>query len=85
LQKIEAAFSGRAAPRKCWPEKQKVICQGCRWRLKDAAISFSGPASEAERLLERGCRPENLARAVEICIADSLNAAVASAWKEENK
>jgi N6-L-threonylcarbamoyladenine synthase len=53
--------------------------------VKDAAISFSGPASEAERLLERGCRPENLARAVEICIADSLNAAVASAWKEENK
>ncbi len=46
-------------------------------------ISFSGPASEAERLLERGYRPENLARAVEICIADSLKAAVASAWEEE--
>jgi N6-L-threonylcarbamoyladenine synthase len=51
--------------------------------VKDAAISFSGPASEAERLLERGCRPENLARAVEICIADSISAAVAYAWDEE--
>ena len=51
--------------------------------VKDAVISFSGPASEAERLLQRGCRPENLARAVEICIADSLRAAVASAWKKE--
>jgi len=51
--------------------------------VKGAMISFSGPASEAERLLERNCRPENLARAVEICIADSLNAAVASAWQEE--
>jgi len=50
--------------------------------VKDAVISFSGPASEAERLLQRGCRPENLARAVEICIADSLSAAVAGAWEE---
>jgi len=52
--------------------------------VKGAMISFSGPASEAERLLERGCRLENLARAVETCIADSLNAMVASAWKEDN-
>jgi N6-L-threonylcarbamoyladenine synthase len=51
--------------------------------VKNAEISFSGPASEAERLLERGFRPENMARAVEICIADSISAAVANVWDEE--
>jgi len=51
--------------------------------VKGAEISFSGPASEAERLLERGCSPENLARAVEVCIADSLAAAITRAWEKE--
>ena len=39
-------------------------------------VSFSGPASQAERLLQGGCSRSNLARAVEICIADSLIAAL---------
>lgn len=46
--------------------------------VKNGEISFSGPASHAARLLEKGCCSENLARAVEICIADSLSAAVKS-------
>ncbi|MCJ7807095.1 MAG: O-sialoglycoprotein endopeptidase [Clostridia bacterium] len=44
--------------------------------VKGCGISFSGPASHAERLLKQNCRRENLARAIEICIADSLIAAV---------
>ncbi len=40
--------------------------------VKGSEISFSGPASQAERLLQKGCDRANLARAVEICIADSL-------------
>ncbi|MEW5785642.1 MAG: O-sialoglycoprotein endopeptidase [Bacillota bacterium] len=44
--------------------------------VKKAALSFSGPASHAGRLLERGCAAADLARAVEVCIADSLVAAV---------
>ncbi|NMA92232.1 MAG: O-sialoglycoprotein endopeptidase [Firmicutes bacterium] len=35
-------------------------------------ISFSGPASQAERYLQQGCCYRELARAVEICLADSL-------------
>ncbi len=42
-------------------------------------ISFSGPASQAERHLQRGCPPGELARAVEICIADSLVLALEAA------
>lgn len=41
-------------------------------------ISFSGPASQAERLFKQGCRPTELARAVEICLADSLALALKS-------
>lgn len=44
--------------------------------VKEAALSFSGPASHAGRLLERGCAAADLVRAVEVCIADSLAAAV---------
>ena len=45
--------------------------------VKGTQISFSGPASAAQRLLE-GLSPEDLARAVETCIADSLFSAVNS-------
>lgn len=40
------------------------------------AISFSGPASCAERLLQQSCPAADLARAVEVCIADSLARAI---------
>lgn len=40
--------------------------------VKDSEISFSGPASCAERMLQNGCEKPELARAVEKCIADSL-------------
>ena len=44
--------------------------------VKGSEISFSGPASHAERLLAKGFRKEDLARAVEKCITDSLVKAV---------
>ncbi len=44
--------------------------------VKGAAISFSGPASQAERLLNQNCPKEDLARAIENCIADSMSIAV---------
>lgn len=44
--------------------------------VKGTAASFSGPASQAARLLEKGCDRAALARAVEICVADSLAAAI---------
>ncbi|MDW7728846.1 MAG: O-sialoglycoprotein endopeptidase [Bacillota bacterium] len=44
--------------------------------VKNSEISFSGPASQAERLLEKGISPAAVARAVEICIADSLICAI---------
>ncbi len=44
--------------------------------VEKTMISFSGPASCAERLLQRGCPAADLARAVEVCIADSLAGAV---------
>ncbi len=44
--------------------------------VKNSEISFSGPASHAERLLQQGCGHAELARAIEVCIADSLAAAV---------
>lgn len=57
----------------------EALAAGCREdgpslpiAIKDTEISFSGPASHAERLLERGCRDADLARAIEICIADSI-------------
>ncbi|NLZ32378.1 MAG: O-sialoglycoprotein endopeptidase [Firmicutes bacterium] len=47
--------------------------------VKGTAISFSGPASHALRLLQRGVDPHDLARAVETCIADSLAQALHAA------
>lgn len=44
--------------------------------VEDSSISFSGPASSAERALKKGVRKEDLARAIEICIADSLCRAI---------
>ncbi len=44
--------------------------------VKGGEVSFSGPASQAERLLDQDCRREDLARAVEVCIADSISRAV---------
>ncbi len=44
--------------------------------VENTAISFSGPASSAERALQRGARKEDLARAIEVCIADSLYTAI---------
>lgn len=44
--------------------------------VKGGEISFSGPASQAERLLQQGCCKEDLARAIETCIADSMSDAV---------
>lgn len=38
-------------------------------------ISFSGPESHALRLIQKGCRPEAIARGVEHCIAESLSLA----------
>lgn len=52
--------------------------------VKNGEISFSGPASHAVRLLEKGCCRENLARAIEICVADSLSAAVKSTASNPN-
>ena len=44
--------------------------------VKGRDISFSGPASQAERMLQNSCEKQELARAVEKCIADSLCQAV---------
>ncbi len=44
--------------------------------VKNSTISFSGPASSAERALQKGFRKEDLARAIEVCIADSLLRAI---------
>ena len=44
--------------------------------VQGTEISFSGPESQAQRLLEQGAGRCDLARAVEICIADSLSAAL---------
>ncbi len=50
--------------------------------VKDGQVSFSGPASQAERLLKEGASIPDLARAVEICIADSLAAALKNILKK---
>jgi N6-L-threonylcarbamoyladenine synthase len=47
--------------------------------VKGTDVSFSGPESQARRLLEQGCGRAELARAVERCIADSLVRALAAA------
>ena len=41
-------------------------------------ISFSGPATRAERILNSGGKKEDVARAIEVCIADSLIRALGS-------
>lgn len=46
--------------------------------VKDNKISFSGPASHAERLLKKGCDKEKIARAIEECIAVSLARAISN-------
>jgi len=46
--------------------------------VKGSLISFSGPATRAEHILKDGGRKEDLARAIETCIADSLTAAVSN-------
>lgn len=55
--------------------------------VRGTTMSFSGPASHAERLLQKGCRHEKIARAVEICIADTLIKAVSglSAAERHNR
>lgn len=63
-------------------EKLARNCSGERISLpvavKDNIISFSGPASHAERLLNKGCANENIARAIEECIAVSLATAISN-------
>lgn len=46
--------------------------------VKGSLISFSGPATRAEQILKDGGKKEDLARAIETCIADSLSAAVSN-------
>jgi N6-L-threonylcarbamoyladenine synthase len=49
-----------------------------------STVSFSGPASQAERLLQGGCSRPGLARAIEVCIADSLIAALKHELKKSS-
>lgn len=44
--------------------------------VSGSQISFSGPASQAMRMHEKGYAREDLARAVEICLADSVSQAI---------
>lgn len=66
----------------CGPELEKLAVKADQEitalpvAVKNWEISFSGPASQAERMLKEGSKKENLARAIENCIADSLVAAV---------
>jgi N6-L-threonylcarbamoyladenine synthase len=52
--------------------------------VKNSSVSFSGPASQAERFYSSGCCRENLARAVECCIADSMSGAVTNLFKSDS-
>jgi len=52
--------------------------------VKGSAISFSGPESQARRLLDAGSFRADLARAVERCIADSLAQAMIAAAGEDS-
>jgi N6-L-threonylcarbamoyladenine synthase len=60
------------------PSLEKVACSGEEDKIRlpvsvsGLSISFSGPASHAQRIWKKGCRIEDLALAIEICIADSL-------------
>lgn len=64
---------------------EELACSGSTGALRlpiavtGTKISFSGPASQAERHLQQGCPPGELARAVEVCLADSLALALESA------
>lgn len=49
-----------------------------------STVSFSGPASQAERLLQGGCSKPGLARAIEVCIADSLIVALKHELKKNS-
>lgn len=70
------------------PQLEKLALEGKEGEItlpvsvKGAKISFSGPASQAKRILSRECSHANLGRAVEICIADSISAAVNNLTKE---
>ncbi|MGI6098025.1 MAG: O-sialoglycoprotein endopeptidase [Dethiobacteria bacterium] len=50
--------------------------------VKETKLSFSGPATRASHLLKQGCPKEELARGIEICIAESLSAIVRAAQRE---
>ncbi|MGI6097979.1 MAG: O-sialoglycoprotein endopeptidase, partial [Dethiobacteria bacterium] len=50
--------------------------------VKGTKLSFSGPATRATRLLQQGCPQEELARGIEVCIAESLSAIVRAARME---
>lgn len=51
--------------------------------VKDYQISFSGPETAAERLIRGNCPPPDVARAVEHCIASSLEKVLRRAVKEK--
>ncbi len=63
------------------PELEKLAAGGQTGHLTltaahaEGTISFSGPLSQAERMLKGGAAKADLARAVEACIADSVCAA----------
>ena len=63
-------------------EKMAMNCRGESISLpvavKDSIISFSGPASHAERMLYKGFDKEIIARATEECIAVSLTRAISN-------
>lgn len=67
------------------PEMERLACGGQSGEIlltvavKGTEISFSGPESQARRLLAQDCVQADLARAVERCIADSLVRALMSA------
>lgn len=44
--------------------------------VKGGSISFSGPSSHAERLLQQGWPASDLTRAIEVCITDSVVEAI---------
>ncbi len=62
--------------------KEGIVERPFKLSLKDGAISFSGPASEAARRIERGdVIPENMAREVFACITRGLVKLLDHYWK----
>lgn len=53
--------------------------------LKGNQISFSGPESQAKRLLDQGVRPAVMARSVEECVARSLAGLARQALKGQDE